>query len=581
MQKKMSLVNALFLAGLVLIFVIFSSIGFFGFQLQKLSKDDQKIYYDHLYVISSDLINADRDLYQSMLGAIQYHDVSASPADIPEEMLAELLDKYYADYESNRQQVLDRVNEAHEIALTEESLATGTVIDVNTFEDSYKEFIARFEAWDSTYNVKENSGDYTLFIQNFEDARESISEMTDITEKWAVEEQSVYQKKIQTRIVINIILFVIITIVVVIVALIMLIVVRKSVKYVVGAVNVMASGNFTDEVKRESMFSEFYKVEYSLEDMRERLKNSISDVVNCADNVNDKADNTKSSISVSEENAGNISLAVNELAQAAMSMAEDVQTAATITTEIGESIDKVDLSAKENLEKGNELYENSVKLQKQIMEIRKADEETNNKAGQVANSVEQTAKLVEEISNAAEGIISIASQTNLLALNASIEAARAGEAGKGFAVVADNIKELAEESNHMAGEITQVLNQIIQYSNENKALTHSIKEATNNEVEALEKMSEAFDNMLVLLNETENGNTQIAELSKAMASDKEKILDAIESLSSISEEYAASTEETSASLFELSTNMSGVVDEADELTNISSQLRENVAFFKV
>ena len=129
MQKKMSLVNALFLAGLVLIFVIFSSIGFFGFQLQKLSKDDQKIYYDHLYVISSDLINADRDLYQSMLGAIQYHDVSASPADIPEEMLAELLDKYYADYESNRQQVLDRVNEAHEIALTEESLATGTVIE--------------------------------------------------------------------------------------------------------------------------------------------------------------------------------------------------------------------------------------------------------------------------------------------------------------------------------------------------------------------------------------------------------------------------------------------------------------------
>ena len=108
MRKKMSVVNTLLIAGLVLVVMVFASIGFFSFQVQKVSKQDQEIYYDHLYMISSDLMNADRDLYQSMLGAIQYHDVAASPADIPEEMLAELLDKYYADYESNRQQVIVR-----------------------------------------------------------------------------------------------------------------------------------------------------------------------------------------------------------------------------------------------------------------------------------------------------------------------------------------------------------------------------------------------------------------------------------------------------------------------------------------
>ncbi|MCR4696515.1 MAG: hypothetical protein K5654_04295, partial [Lachnospiraceae bacterium] len=234
-----------------------------------------------------------------------------------------------------------------------------------------------------------------------------------------------------------------------------------------------------------------------------------------------------------------------------------------------------------NLEKVDALYQNSVALQKQLKEIQKADEDTNVKAGQVADSVEKTAELVEEISKAAEGIISIASQTNLLALNASIEAARAGEAGKGFAVVADNIKGLAEESNQMAGEITQILNTITQYSNENKNLTNGIKEATNNEVVALEKMSDSFDEMLGLLSDTESGNKEIASLAKAMTEAKEKILMSVESLSSISEEYAASTQETSASITQLTSNMTGVVGEADELTSISSQLKENVAFFKV
>ena len=580
-KKKMSVVAALLMAGIILVLMIAVSIGFFGVQIQKISKTDESLYYDRLYTISSDLINADRDFYQSMIGAIQYHDIAMAPADIPPEMLQELLDQYYDDYESNKSQVLERVNEAHDIASKEPSLNTGTVIDVNNFDTLYNTFIENYKTWDTCYNVQTGEGDYTLFIQNFETARDSLSEMTDILEEWAINEKTAHAKQVQLRIIISIVVFTIITVIILIVALTILMSMRKSVKYMVGAVNNMASGDFASLIRTESAFGEFYKVERSLEDMRRRLKTSLLDVVSCADSVNDKAGNTKLSISDSEENTGNISLAVNELAQGAMSMAEDVQTTANITNEIGERIDDVNNAAKMNLEKVDALYQNSVALQKQLKEIQKADEDTNVKAGQVADSVEKTAELVEEISKAAEGIISIASQTNLLALNASIEAARAGEAGKGFAVVADNIKGLAEESNQMAGEITQILNTITQYSNENKNLTNGIKEATNNEVVALEKMSDSFDEMLGLLSDTESGNKEIASLAKAMTEAKEKILMSVESLSSISEEYAASTQETSASITQLTSNMTGVVDEADELTSISSQLKENVAFFKV
>ncbi|MBO4889814.1 MAG: hypothetical protein J5574_02370 [Lachnospiraceae bacterium] len=583
MQKKakISIVLTLIITGVVLVGMVAASVAYFGMQLQSATKEDEEIYFDHLYSISEKLINADRDFYQSMMGAIQYKNVSEMPADIPADQIQMFLDQYYDDYQSNKEQVIERVNQSHEIASKEASLYTGTVLDTKNFDQLYQDFMANYDTWEKSYDIKSGAGDYTLFIQNFETARDSISEMTDITEEWAKKEKEVHEKEIRTSIITSIVIFAVITLVILAAIVVVLRKMRMSIKYVVESVDNMANGDFVTQIEDESMFSEFNEVELSMESMREHLQNSLISVVNAADSVNNKAGDAKNSIANSEENTGNISMAVGELAQGAMSMAEDVQVTAGITGEIGDSIDKVQAAAESNLERVTALYEESVGLQKQLEGIKKADEATNIKAGQVAESVGKTAEVVEEISKAAEGIISIANQTNLLALNASIEAARAGEAGRGFSVVADNIKNLAEESNQMAGEITQMLSTITQYSNDNRTLTTSIKEATVSEAQALEEMTASFDKMLGLLTETENGNKEIATLVETMTEGKNRILTSVESLSSISEEYAASTQETNASITQLTANMSEVVTGAEELNSISTQLRDNVAFFKV
>ena len=71
------------------------------------------------------------------------------------------------------------------------------------------------------------------------------------------------------------------------------------------------------------------------------------------------------------------------------------------------------------------------------------------------------------------------------------------------------------------------------------------------------------------------------KMEERLNSDKENIMNSVESLSSISEENAASTQETSASLMQLDTNMESVVEQAKDLQKIAEELTANVKYFKV
>ena len=569
--------------GVVMLVLVASSILFFATKLSQNAKADEELYFETLYEVTQRLINADRDFYQSMMGATQYYDIKSVPDEIPAEEAAAVLPIKLDDYESNYQQVIERVTEAMEIASANPTLYSQATLDgeTTTFEQYGNLFLAEVKAWHSSYKLEACEGDWTGFINDFEDTRGTLSDMSDLVEKWAVEEKDSRLAELQADIIKCIIIFVIIILIVVVLYVLVIRNMRLSIASMEKSIQIVAGGDFAQVVEAESSFTEFNNVEQNIENMRTQLQAALTEVTRCADDVDQKAENTKSSIGDSQETTNNISAASNDLAQGAMVMAEDVQTTSGITVNLGDSIDHVQEVADSNLERVKELYDESVNIQRQLEDIKKADEATDAKAGQVADSVNKTAAVVEEISKAAEGIIAIASQTNLLALNASIEAARAGEAGMGFAVVADNIKNLAEESNQMAGEITNMLNVITQYSEENKNLTSSIKDATTSESEALEQMTAQFDDMLAKLDEMRQGNEQIASLVETMSQGKEQIVNSVESLSSISQENAASTQETSASIAQLNMNMESVVTEAQALGEIAAQLKANVAKFKV
>ncbi len=580
---KQRLVTMIIIAASALFLMIIGSVGYFSGQLMANTKKDEALYYDQLFTITSEILNADRDYYQAMFAATMHYDIAQGIEGIPAEQAQEILGEQYADFVNNVKQVKERTADAIAQASKNDVLYTGTKLDGDSknFRDYAQLFQTELAAWEKTYDLANHSGDFTAYIEAFNTTRESLSQMSDITELWAKNESQRNTIQINKNIATSAAVFGVLLILVAVVAVFIVRMIYTSTKSMSESIKKVASGDFATSIEADSKLKEFYDIELQLEEMRNRLQTSLKEVIDCSENVNSLADTTKEKVEAAQVSSSNISTAMNELAQGATVMAEDIQTTSHIAGDMGSSIDVVHGAAESNLTNVNALYKESLELQKQLSDIREADMKTDERAGQVAESVGKTAGVVSEISAVAENIISIASQTNLLALNASIEAARAGEAGRGFSVVAENIKNLAEQSNQLAGEITGMLGTITQYSNENKELTSSIKEATANEAAALDTMTQSFDKMLELLKDTEEGNKQIASLVESMSNGKEKILSSMESLASVSEENAASTEETSASLIQMNEHMTSVSEDAKALGEISDQLKKNVAYFSV
>ena len=561
------------------------SIAFFSSEMKKIEREDEELYVDQLYEVSSILLNADRDFYQSVFGATQYFMYYNTQID-PDKLAG-----FLQDFKDNKQQTQDRVAQAAEIAQKNPDLFTGTKGESGmTFEELNVKFNAAFLNWDSSYNVEYRIGNFNTFIACFESARACLGELCDITEEWAQFEKQKKEAELNALIVTTGIIFVVVAVVLLVLALIISNMLTKSIRSVSGSIEVLSGGDFVEPVEVKTKVREFANIASRLEEMRQRLKDALTLVIGHAGNVNSKAEDAKIRISDSKHTTNDITNAVSELAEGATLMAQDVQSTSEITINIGSSVDQVLEAANSNLEKGRTVFENSSQVSAQIDELRQADEVTDRMAGEVAESMTRTSQVVQDITKAAKAIISIASQTNMLALNASIEAARAGEAGKGFVVVevsigigtaVNNIKDLAADSNRAAEQITSMLNTITELSERNMELTTSIKEATSSETTALQDMMDSFTRMQSLLNETEEGNRLIVSLVETLTTDKNSIMSSVESLSSVSEENAASTQETSASLTQLDSNMEAVAEQAESLQKIASELEENVRFFKV
>ncbi|MCR5650957.1 MAG: hypothetical protein K6F86_07240 [Lachnospiraceae bacterium] len=580
-KANLSFMVALQMLVLPVVICLVISIVMMGSEMNSTYNDAESMYFDTLYQINNKLVNADRDFYQAMNAAQQYMSVAMSDGNLPEDEMKRLFDERVSVYDENLGQTLERVGGANDIAKEIPYLYTGILIDGKSYKDYAAEFESTYNEWLGTYNFQTQEGDITAFNERFEATRDAISNMTDIVEQWADEEEAQARKDIAAKITVLAIIFGIIIVLLYVLVLVTAKSLSDGVKRIQNAIDNMSNGDFVTHLEVESPIKEFTNIAKASEHMRHNLHEALKKIVSNAQDVDDSASTAKDRISDSQSATSDISHAVSDLANGATAMATDVQSTADITVNIGNAVEDVLGAANSNLENGRSVMDESLRVQQELGELVTTGQNTREKANRVSESVSETAVVVSQISQAADLIISIASQTNLLALNASIEAARAGEAGRGFAVVAGNIKDLAEESNSAANQISDMLKQITNLSEQNKSLTDAIKSATEEETQALGSMSDSFEKMLGMLRETEDGNNRIVQLVEQLEGNKNSILNSVESLSSVSQENAASTQETSASLSMLDTNMENVVEQAENLKCVATELRENVKKFTI
>lgn len=574
-KAKVSLNILILIIAIPLIAALIICNVFNAFNTYRIKKTTEETYYNMLYGISSNLIKAERDFTQAQL-------LGTQKLAYKEFVVQSVLEAMDADWQTMVDNIDSELDQAITIAKTNDKLWSKlTTEDGINFATAYDNFTTSYAKWKEDYAKTTSAATAEPWTQSYTASRNQLIIMDSIVTTWAQNENRATDAKIQNTILISSIVFAAIAVILFIFTIIILMNISRNMKGIRNAVRRISEGDFVTKIKPRTIIIDFAEIGFSLESMRHDLRNALVRVIDYATSVNNKAEETKDNIAASQHTTNDISSAVYDIAEGATAMAQDVSQTSTITASIGDSVENVLYSANGNLDKGQQVFDESTRIKEKLEQIKIQDQKTDAIASQVASSVGETATVVAQITEAAEGIINISSQTNLLALNASIEAARAGEAGKGFAVVADNIKNLAEETNNLAGEITGMLATITHYSDTNKKLAEDIKEATSNEAVALSDMSETFDEMIKLLQETEVGNKQIVELVKSVNLDKNSILSSVDSLSSISQENAASTQETSASLTQLDSNMEAVVTQAEELQNIAEQLTENIRFFQV
>ncbi len=330
--------------------------------------------------------------------------------------------------------------------------------------------------------------------------------------------------------------------------------------------------------KNRDELEEIYNQAYEFSN---KLNGIVSNINAMANELNSVSLELKDSSDMANNSTDEMSQAISNVASGAESQASDTQNVTEMIAEMGRNIDSIIEDASSLSEMATQMSQIKDATMSSVTDVDDISNRIKTDVNEVNQQIDITSKSIEEIERFVGVIQNIAEQTNLLSLNASIEAARAGDSGRGFAVVANEIRNLAEQSAKSAAEIEGTISGLLKNYD---LIIQKMNVTTSNIEEQSEIIAKTEESFVSLENNIKNTTQQIEGISSStdiLNREKQAIIDTVCSLSAISEQNSAATEEVMAGIEELNAIVANVADKANRVDDNAKNLLKSVSVFKI